>query len=71
MTNKPERPRLTPEERLNLGTILARKYVKGATVRELAAEYGRSFFWAHQLLAYVGCPMRPTGVRKGTKQARR
>lgn len=53
--------RITGAARKKLATELARAYKKGASIRELAGEHGRSYGFVHRVLAESGVPLRGRG----------
>jgi hypothetical protein len=53
--------RVTGPAREKLAAQMRKKYERGATVRDLHAETGRSFGAIQKLLAEAGATMRPRG----------
>lgn len=53
------RPRLTGKERDKVGSAMAELYGGGASIRAVAAEYGRSFGLTRALLLEAGVTLRP------------
>ncbi len=53
--------RVTGKARKSLATDLKAKYKKGASIRELAAETGRSYGFVHRLLTESGVNLRGRG----------
>ena len=51
--------RITGVNRTKLATDLKKKYTKGASIRELADENGRSYGFIHRVLAESGVQRRP------------
>lgn len=62
-TAVPKGKRVTGKDRDKLAAALKKKYDKGATVRQLHAETGRSFGAIQKLLEDAGTTMRPRGGR--------
>lgn len=60
--------RLTGSDRDALASDLSEKYVNGASIRDLAAETGRSYGFVHRLLVESEVPLRGRG---GSSKARR
>lgn len=52
---------ITGPARDKLAGELAKKYAKGATLRTLAQDIGRSYGFVHRLLEQRGVRMRPRG----------
>lgn len=55
----PRRP--TPDERRAMAQVLARRYRDGASIRSLAADFGRSYGFVQRLLREAGVVARPRG----------
>ena len=53
--------RITGGERSKLASDLKRKYTSGSSIRELAAETGRSYGFVHRILAESGVSLRGRG----------
>ena len=53
--------RITGGERTKLGADLKRRYSQGKSIRELAAETGRSYGFVHRILAESGVALRGRG----------
>lgn len=53
--------RITGGDRTKLAADLKRKYSSGASIRELAAETGRSYGFIHRMLSESGVPLRGRG----------
>jgi hypothetical protein len=53
--------RITGQDRVALASDLKKRYEKGATVRELHEQTGRSFGAIQRLLAEAGTAVRPRG----------
>ncbi len=53
--------RITGGDRTKLAADLKRKYTAGASIRELAAETGRSYGFVHRILAESGVTLRGRG----------
>jgi hypothetical protein len=62
----PARSRITGANRKAIRGELVKKYKSGATIRGLAAEYGRSYGFMHRMLSESGIALRGRGgnVRK-------
>ncbi len=59
--------RITGPDRDVLGTTLSKKYLAGASIRDLASETGRSYGFVHRILVDSGVKLRGRGgatVRK-------
>jgi len=62
--------RLNPGERAQLAKQLRRAYDRGASIREIMIDTGRSYGFVHRLLSEAGATFRPQGGgyrRKATK----
>lgn len=57
----PKGKRLTGTERTDLIRALTTRYVKGTSIRELAAQTGRSYGAVHRMLTESGTPLRGRG----------
>ena len=70
MTTLSKGTRITGVERIKLTTQVVRAYGKGASVRELAEQHGRSYGFIHRLLNEAEVTMRNRGGanRGKTKQ---
>lgn len=53
--------RLTPDERRAMAQVLAQRYRDGASIRSLAADFGRSYGFVQRLLREAGVTARPRG----------
>ncbi len=53
--------RITGGDRTKLAADLKRKYATGTSIRELAAETGRSYGFVHRMLSESGVPLRGRG----------
>lgn len=60
--------RITGAERDALGEQLQQRYLAGASIRELAAETGRSYGFVHRLLVDSGAELRGRGGANTRKQ---
>ena len=60
--------RITGAERDALGEQLQQQYRAGASIRELAAETGRSYGFVHRLLVDSGVELRGRGGANTRKQ---
>jgi hypothetical protein len=62
----PPRHQVTGDQRTKVQRELVAKYRKGASIRGLAAEYGRSYGFMHRILTEAGIALRGRGgaVRK-------
>ncbi|MGW5644859.1 helix-turn-helix domain-containing protein [Saccharopolyspora sp. NPDC003752] len=54
--------RLKPAARERLAHVLRTKYEKGASIRQLCEESGRSYGIVHRMLAEAGVQFRPRGA---------
>lgn len=66
---RPRAPYLKGDARLKLAASLKTRYEAGATVRQLAAETGRSYGSVAELLRLAGTEMRPVGFQRKTGSA--
>ncbi|AXE38426.1 helix-turn-helix domain-containing protein [Acidipropionibacterium virtanenii] len=57
----PSPPRLTGDERAAMARVLADRYRDGASIRSLAADFGRSYGLVQRLLREAGVQTRPRG----------
>jgi Helix-turn-helix domain len=62
--------RITGDERDDLTRDLRKKYEKGASIRSLAAETGRSYGFVHGVLADSGTRLRGRGGANRSKAAK-
>ena len=53
--------RITGGDRTKLAADLKRKYATGTSIRELAAETGRSYGFVHRMLSESGVTLRGRG----------
>lgn len=53
--------RITGGDRTKLAADLKRRYTSGASIRELAAETGRSYGFVHRMLSESGVTLRGRG----------
>jgi hypothetical protein len=53
--------RITGGDRTRLAADLKRKYATGTSIRELAAETGRSYGFVHRMLSESGVTLRGRG----------
>jgi len=61
--------RITGGERSKLASDLKRKYTSGSSIRELAADTGRSYGFVHRLLSESGVKLRGRGgATRGRKR---
>ena len=60
--------RITGADRDKLGSQLAKKYDKGASIRTLAEETGRSYGFIHRVLSESGVTLRGHGGNTRTKK---
>lgn len=60
--------RITGGDRSKLAADLKRKYSAGRSIRELAAETGRSYGFVHRVLAESGVTLRGRGGATRTKK---
>jgi hypothetical protein len=61
--------RVTGTERDKLSTGLKKKYDGGASIRQLAADTGRSYGFIHRVLSESGAKLRGRGGATRTKKA--
>jgi hypothetical protein len=61
--------RVTGTERDKLSTGLKKKYDSGASIRQLAADTGRSYGFIHRVLSESGAKLRGRGGATRTKKA--
>lgn len=61
MVGKPRATRVTGEVREQLARDVVARYEAGASIRELAADLGRSYGFVHTLLKQSGVPLRGRG----------
>ncbi|MFP5346888.1 MAG: helix-turn-helix domain-containing protein [Actinomycetes bacterium] len=61
MPDIPKGRRIVGEARASLTTDLAKRYEKGASIRELAEMTGRSYGFVHRLLKDSGATLRSRG----------
>jgi hypothetical protein len=61
MVGKPRAKRVTGEAREQLARQIVARYEAGASIRELAAEQGRSYGFVHTVLRQSGAQMRGRG----------
>lgn len=59
MTKKHER--IIGDDRKRMGDSLRQKYEKGASIRQLSDQTGRSFGWVHKVLKEAGASLRSRG----------
>jgi hypothetical protein len=60
--------RITGAQRDQLATDLKKKYEKGASIRALAEQTGRSYGFVHGVLSDAGVTLRGRGGATGTKK---
>jgi predicted transcriptional regulator len=60
--------RITGAERERLTSTLRKKYEKGASLRELAEQTGRSYGFVHRVLSDAGVTLRGRGGSRTTKK---
>jgi predicted transcriptional regulator len=58
MQSLPKHSRVTGQQRAELGKALKSEYEKGTSLRQLAAESGRSYGFIHRMLAEEGITFR-------------
>ena len=61
MAALPKGRRITGAERDRLATDLKKRYESGASIRELAADTGRSYGFVHRVLLDAGATLRGRG----------
>lgn len=57
----PKHARITGTPRAKLSTELKKAYAKGASIRELAEQHGRSYGFVHRLLTEADVALRGRG----------
>lgn len=60
--------RITGSQRDKLATDLKKKYEKGASIRALAEQTGRSYGFVHRVLSETGVALRGRGGATRTKK---
>jgi len=60
--------RITGTQRDKLATDLKKKYEKGASIRALAEQTGRSYGFVHRVLSETGVTLRGRGGATRTKK---
>jgi predicted transcriptional regulator len=60
--------RITGPQRDKLATDLRKKYEKGASIRALAEQTGRSYGFVHRVLSETGVTLRGRGGATRTKK---
>ena len=60
--------RITGADRDKLGSQLAKRYDKGASIRALVEETGRSYGFIHRVLSESGVTLRGRGGNTRTKK---
>ena len=68
MTELKKGSRITGVARDKLGSQLTKKYEKGASIRALAEETGRSYGFIHRVLSESGVTLRGRGGATRTKK---
>lgn len=61
MAERSKGRRITGSERETMAADVARRYTAGESIRELAADTGRSYGFVHRLLVDSGVAMRGRG----------
>jgi hypothetical protein len=61
MVKETKGARITGAERERLTSTLRKKYEKGASLRELAGQTGRSYGFVHRVLTDAGVTLRGRG----------
>ena len=61
--------RITGTQRDKLANDLKKKYEKGASIRALAEQTGRSYGFVHRILSESGAPLRSRGGATRGKRA--
>ena len=64
----PKRVRVVGSDRAKLGERLRQRYEKGASIRQLVDQTGRSYGWVHRVLLDAGVTLRGRG---GSRPLRR
>jgi transposase len=59
--------RVTGDQRTRLRAALVKKYTKGASIRALAEETGRSYGFIHTVLTEAGVTLRARGGHRSHK----
>ena len=70
MAELPKGRRITGPDRDRLSADLKRRYEAGASIRELAADTGRSYGFVHRVLLESGVTLRGRGGAVRRKQAK-
>lgn len=70
MAELPKGRRITGPDRDRLSADLKRRYEAGASIRELAADTGRSYGFVHRVLLEAGVTLRGRGGAVRRKQAK-
>ena len=68
MVNVTKGARISGAERERLTSTLQKKYEKGASLRELAEQTGRSYGFVHRILTDAGVTLRGRGGARKTKK---
>ena len=55
-------------ERVKLTRDVTARYVAGASIRDLADRYGRSYGFIHRIISESGTPMRGRGGRQVSRR---
>ncbi|MEO7981956.1 MAG: helix-turn-helix domain-containing protein [Sporichthyaceae bacterium] len=61
--------RITGGDRTKLAAELKRKYATGTSIRELAADTGRSYGFVHRMLSESGVALRGRGGATRSKKS--
>ncbi len=61
--------RITGGDRTKLAADLKRKYATGTSIRELAADTGRSYGFVHRMLSESGVALRGRGGATRSKKS--
>jgi hypothetical protein len=61
--------RITGGDRTKLASDLKKKYASGKSIRDLAAETGRSYGFVHRILSESGVALRGRGGATRTKKS--
>ena len=68
MADLRKRDRVTGAQRDKLANDLKKKYEKGASIRALADQTGRSYGFVHRVLSETGVQLRARGGVAGIKR---
>jgi Helix-turn-helix domain len=60
--------RIEGAKRAKLTTQITARYVEGASIRDLADQYGRSYGFIHRIVTESGTPLRGRGGRQPARR---